>query len=187
MAADLSLTELGEGLYQPPSVKGWEGGETWVTNGLLLARGNTAGVLLGTLPDDDAGAESIDGMGDMGDGMVDDAMAQDAALQDQARALLVDDLNALAKVSHWDRDLDLTGTLAIAPDAGDAEIVAALLDAWLAIEPPAHLKGLLLEHIAREREELDLGTEPLLQCAEAEGLLRRLAHLIYSLPEAQLG
>ena len=58
--------ELGEGLYQPPSVKGWEGGETWMTNALLMQRGNFAGVLLGTLPRGGTGRRGGPGNGPRG-------------------------------------------------------------------------------------------------------------------------
>jgi uncharacterized protein (DUF1800 family) len=34
----LQLRQLGQVLFQPPNVKGWTGGETWVNSGLLLAR-----------------------------------------------------------------------------------------------------------------------------------------------------
>lgn len=41
--------ELGQHLFNPPSVKGWAEGEAWITTGSLLARGNTAGLMLGTV------------------------------------------------------------------------------------------------------------------------------------------
>lgn len=35
-----SLRELGQGLYRPPSVKGWDGGRTWINSSTLLGRAN---------------------------------------------------------------------------------------------------------------------------------------------------
>ncbi|QDT13909.1 DUF1800 domain-containing protein [Planctomycetes bacterium K23_9] len=35
-----SLHELGQGLYFPPSVKGWDGGRTWINSSTLLGRSN---------------------------------------------------------------------------------------------------------------------------------------------------
>ena len=163
--------ELGEGLYQPPSVKGWEGGETWMTNALLMQRGNYAGVLLGTLPPP-APAEA-------------EGMEMD--LEDRARGALVAELNQLAKLSQWERELDLLGSLAASAGAGDAELVRAALAEWLAIEPSERVLEAALEHLGRERERLELGSTPLSECSEAEAILRRLAHLVFSLPEAQLG
>jgi len=41
------LEQLGQALYRPPNVKGWEGGKSWITTSTLLARYNIAGKLLG--------------------------------------------------------------------------------------------------------------------------------------------
>ena len=35
-----SLEQLGQGLYYPPSVKGWDGGRTWINSSTLLGRAN---------------------------------------------------------------------------------------------------------------------------------------------------
>jgi uncharacterized protein (DUF1800 family) len=35
-----SLQRLGQGLYYPPSVKGWDGGRTWINSSTLLGRAN---------------------------------------------------------------------------------------------------------------------------------------------------
>ena len=35
-----SFQELGQGLYYPPSVKGWDGGRTWINSSTLLGRAN---------------------------------------------------------------------------------------------------------------------------------------------------
>lgn len=35
-----SLNELGQGLFYPPSVKGWDGGRTWINSATLLGRSN---------------------------------------------------------------------------------------------------------------------------------------------------
>lgn len=34
------LERLGQGLFHPPSVKGWDGGRTWINSGTLLGRAN---------------------------------------------------------------------------------------------------------------------------------------------------
>ena len=34
------MYQLGQGLYQPPSVKGWDGGRTWINSSTLLGRAN---------------------------------------------------------------------------------------------------------------------------------------------------
>ena len=40
------LAELGQILFYPPTVEGWEGGQAWITSSTLLARYNVAGRLL---------------------------------------------------------------------------------------------------------------------------------------------
>ena len=35
-----TLEQLGQGLYYPPSVKGWDGGRTWINSSTLLGRAN---------------------------------------------------------------------------------------------------------------------------------------------------
>ncbi len=42
-----SLQQLGQGLYYPPSVKGWDGGRTWINTSTLLGRSNLIRNLLG--------------------------------------------------------------------------------------------------------------------------------------------
>ena len=45
------LRQLGQDLFAPPNVKGWDGGVTWITTNTLLARYNDAESLVeGTLP-----------------------------------------------------------------------------------------------------------------------------------------
>jgi hypothetical protein len=45
------LRQLGQDLFAPPNVKGWDGGITWITTNTLLARYNDAEALVqGTLP-----------------------------------------------------------------------------------------------------------------------------------------
>src|SRR5688572_1275588 len=45
----LGASLLGQRLFFPPSVRGWEGGEAWATGASLLLRGRMAGLLLGEL------------------------------------------------------------------------------------------------------------------------------------------
>ena len=45
------LRQLGQDLFAPPNVKGWDGGVTWITTNTLLTRYNDAEALVqGTLP-----------------------------------------------------------------------------------------------------------------------------------------
>ncbi len=51
------LSNLGQNLFDPPNVKGWDGGRAWISSSTLLVRYNAAGLLVrgagGTRPDID--------------------------------------------------------------------------------------------------------------------------------------
>jgi hypothetical protein len=45
------LRQLGQDIFAPPNVKGWDGGVTWITTNTLLTRYNDAqSLVMGTLP-----------------------------------------------------------------------------------------------------------------------------------------
>ena len=44
--ANAAMQQLGQVLYNPPNVAGWEGGRSWITTNTLLSRYNIAGFLL---------------------------------------------------------------------------------------------------------------------------------------------
>lgn len=44
---DNDLAALGQALYDPPTVKGWQGGRAWINEATLLGRSNLAAALLG--------------------------------------------------------------------------------------------------------------------------------------------
>src|SRR5258708_23338498 len=45
------LRQLGQDLFAPPNVKGWDGGVTWITTNTLLTRYNDAEALVqGSMP-----------------------------------------------------------------------------------------------------------------------------------------
>ncbi len=45
-----ALKQLGQMPFNPPNVKGWDGGKSWISTSTLLTRYNLAGALLGTAP-----------------------------------------------------------------------------------------------------------------------------------------
>ena len=70
----------------------------------------------------------------------------------------------------------------------DREIVDRMLDELLAIQAPEDPREKMLDYLAKERVQLGLKDGHLYDAqGDAERVLRRLAHLILSLPEAQLG
>ncbi|MCE9594170.1 MAG: DUF1800 domain-containing protein [Planctomycetes bacterium] len=168
-----ATARLGQCFYDPPTVKGWDGGETWITNASLLGRGNVAGVLVGAL--DDTAASN-------------DAMtAQDDDVGASTRDIAVAQLKRSTHTRDWKSTLDVAGELARVGARTDDQAIDYLLSAWLSIEPPAELHALLAEHLVRVREEAHLGSRPLADGgADVDHVLRRLAYIVFSLPEAQL-
>src|SRR5215475_6738584 len=41
-----TMRQLGQVIFNPPSVKGWDGGKAWISTSTLLARYNLAGLLV---------------------------------------------------------------------------------------------------------------------------------------------
>ncbi len=153
---------LGQELGNPPSVSGWEGGLAWISTDSLQRRGNQLGLLLGVVERSDL-------------------MPPDAQADAQAR---------LTRSYGWPRSkprLNLSARLASAGVRRDRSIANALLALLLAVEPTREARVALREFVRREREALGIAQGALLQSPQrSEPLLRRAAHVIGSLPEAQL-
>ncbi len=172
-------SDLGQCFYDPPTVKGWDGGETWITNAWLMGRGNTAGVLVDAFddkPDDDA-SMSATANTEMSDDQLDEHVKQ----------LTVSKLKTLARVGDWSPKLDLAGAARKNGATSDAQVVDWALGEWLAVEPSSGLRDVLVKQIAAERKLANLGDKPLSECGDqGERVMRRLAYIVFSLPEAQL-
>lgn len=204
---------LGEKAFFPPNVKGWEGGMSWITTGRLMQRGNLIGVMLGLIKLDDLTSDaeldemlaSADGdemsmdQGDPDSMMDQDSMepSMDGSMEgskgprrsaDLVRAMR--SLRNKAKRKQFTPPATrLRRTLAMQKPGSDQELVQAALRELLAIEPPADTAAGLVDFVKTEREALGLPEDRFLRKGgqDAEYILRRLAHLILSLPEAQLG
>lgn len=50
LVAFFAMRQLGQVLFLPPSVKGWDGGRTWISTSTLLARYNLAALFVETAP-----------------------------------------------------------------------------------------------------------------------------------------
>jgi hypothetical protein len=93
-----------------------------------------------------------------------------------------------AESAGWTISINLSSRIQKSGARTDAEIGDRMLDDLLAIQAPEETRVLVQTFLARERGRLKLADGKLLDAGtEAEHVLRRLAHLIYSLPEAQLG
>ena len=215
---------LGQRLFFPPSVKGWDEGEPWITTSTLMQRGNLAGILLGVVQvrdviaqdpgeleiaapaKDDAPAKpdpanskpdvTNSGTADAPDGA---RPAGPAEAREKSRpagpakgsrrgaTALVQALRRI-DAAGWKPNLNFSARMEKAGARTDAAIADRMLDDLLAIQAPVETRARVRAFLARERVDLEVEDGALLsKGADSEKVLRRLAHLILSLPEAQLG
>ena len=182
-----ATAELGQCFYDPPTVKGWDGGPAWITNSSLMMRGNCVGVLLDVFQAEYVTAEVRSAASDTDGGMRTASMLS-PELKAEVMAQAATRLAALKDDQGWEPSLNLTRLVLRSGARTDEEITAFLAEDWLAVEPSGRVLKLMGDFIARERTAYGLGEQPLLTSGpNVELLLRRLAHLLFSLPEAQLG
>jgi uncharacterized protein (DUF1800 family) len=228
---------LGQRLFAPPSVKGWDEGEAWITTASLMQRGNMAGMMLGVVKlddvfsqndleeaaprtrsdDDDRMMRGDDDKNAPKDGDKKDARAdgdkKDARPDGGGKGDTKDGdgdkttpakrpvrpankrggsgfaYQALRRVeaTGWRPALNFSARMMKDNANTDAEIVDRMLDDLLAIQAPSDTRDKMRDFLAKERTRLKEPDGHLLDAGtEAEHVLRRLAHLILSLPEAQL-
>ncbi len=206
MAAGASL--LGQQVFGPPNVKGWDGGRAWITTSTFLQRGNLVGMLLGVtrvedifkedpaLPADDESAAD----GAMGDEPMSEGEPMEPAPQappaPAKKKMKNADLGGGRGVnaglrqmesSRWRRELDLRERCRVCNARTDQAIVDRLANDLLAVELSPEARVALVEFVRGERTSYGIDEGQLLEKkAYGEATLRELAHLILSLPEAQL-
>ena len=196
-----SASVLGQRPLFPPSVKGWDEGEAWITTSSLMTRGNLAGVLLGVVEIDEileaappAAQRSRSEIAMSDPGQTDPATdeqpsmeASDAPAEVPKRKL--GDLQTLknARGLRWRPRIFLTDRLDRAGLYTDGAIVRGLADELLAIPLPEETRIYLIDELATRRKAQGVKNGQLLADPQVgEPILRDLAHLILSLPEAQL-
>lgn len=158
---------LGQELMQPPNVKGWEEGETWISTSTFMMRGNLQGLLLGTYELEGTEPEIVKAIGE--------------SFARESRTLIK------FGESRYRPRINLSSRLAKFERTSDRRIVEFLIEELLAtsVEEPA--QALLVEFLAQERLLLGIEEGHVHESGSlGEALLRRLAHAILSLPEAQL-
>jgi len=207
--------ELGQELFLPPSVKGWDEGPAWITTSSLMLRGNLAGMMLGVVDLNAVFGDRMDrarklargdaprtGGFDTPEAEVDDVMGDDGEMMggDEMMESPDDDLKVRGKQDMPKVIRDLKGEIGAnyiprinlrwrmqrAELSRDAEIAGYLLSAGLAIETPEDLHIRLLGRLRGEREQLGVKDGELLDHPECEKVLRRAMHWVLSTPAAQL-
>ncbi len=210
IAAGASL--LGQQVFGPPNVKGWDGGRAWITTSTFLQRGNLVGMLLGVTraqdifkedpalisdedPPMDGSMTEPAGSDDAGEGMQ-PTPPPDAA-KPKAKAKRKNEFQGgnglgsaglkLMEAARWRHDLDLRERCRATSATSDEAIVNRLAADLLAVELSPEARVALLEYVRGKRVSLGIDEGQLLEKkAYGEATLRELAHLILSLPEAQL-
>jgi uncharacterized protein (DUF1800 family) len=157
----IGCDQLGQSLLAPPNVKGWEGGEAWITTATLLDRGNLALAMVdGITPETMRGRFAGGGRA---------AMAAIAAAGERPRT--------------WRPKMDLGGFLAERKASTPEEVVRVLCDHLLSVPVSDEARASLEKFLS---DDLAEGEEFSVEGILAGRRLVRLAHLILSLPEAQL-
>ncbi len=173
---------LGQRLFWPPSVKGWEGGMSWITTSTLMNRSNVTGAMLGLV---DMRSLVFDEEFDR-----DDMQSMDGAkpVAKRDRASRTNGLNHIRTIQElgWTPRMDVRGLVDAAGAKSDAEIARTLLVRILAVPVEDAMVAEPAAWLAREREARGIAAGRILESDQAEDLLRRFAHLVLSLPEAQL-
>lgn len=197
---------MGQHLLNPPSVAGWAGGKSWITPGLLIARGNVAREVL--IPDMtgfrdwnfDAGSDNVLGqrLRDGYDIGAATAVGDPANMSEFDRVALERDEQFNTRISGyvgWEqaarkliptpRDaarFDLTAAVLGAGAATAAEAVDTLAARFLRVPIAEAMRSALIAFLSDE-----LGTAELAQSASyMEDALRMTAHLLMSTPEYQI-
>ena len=178
---------LGERLFYPPNVKGWEGGDAWITTGSLMQRGNLAGVLLGEVElTDFLDHDPLDD---------DEALELDRTPKKRSKKELKQlrkSLGVLRELKDVERAgyrprMKLGGPIKRARARKDRDVVRVVSGVVLAIEiDSASLDELtaIFRDMRLEAELPEGGFED--HPREFEKLLRSYSHVLLSLPEAQL-
>jgi len=162
---------LGQRLFFPPTVRGWEGGGTWATGSSLLLRGALAGMLTGVV---------------RGPELLGELRGAPAGGDAPEMRRLPADLREIGRMELRPR-LNLTQRLTRGGAQDDHALARALVEEVLAVPPSEELVEGVAARLASARAEQGLGDEPWASRNElAEPVLRALAHEILALPEAQL-
>lgn len=171
---------LGQRLFWPPSVKGWEEGMAWITTSSMMQRSNMVGVMLGLV--------------DVKRLMQDEEFAPGGEMSGP-KAKTASRTNGFNHLYHiqemgWKPELALARRAALAAGDkkfGDEAIVRWMSDELLGIPYQPETTREPYEWLKAHREAASIKEgEFLADPAVAEPILRELAHLILSLPEAQL-
>jgi hypothetical protein len=199
---------LGQQIFSPPTVAGWAGGQSWITPGLLLERGNfVRDVLFPDIsflpPDRYTGGGEVrrvadrirQGM-DISTATQDESKSGDIAESNKA-ADRDEDFNtrygsfrgsqmAIERVKAIPRDaarIDLTGMVLHQDLKNTTQVVDYLIHRFMRVPPSSETRQKLVAFLNNELGTADISVAQ----TYMEQSLRLVLHLIMSEPEYQLG
>ena len=164
---------LGQELFATPNVKGWDGGLAWINTNTMIQRGNLAGVMLGRVEVEYLLRE-------------DPSSSEPMVLEKKSRALS-SGFDAIVKLQQagWQPEVSLRGFLK-GRARTDEEIVTRLVSDLLTAPIDDGVRSALVGELSAAREGAGIAAGALLADERSEPMLRRVVHLLLSLPEAQL-
>jgi hypothetical protein len=166
---------LGQRLFWCPSVKGWEDGLAWITTASMMQRSNMIGVMLGIVDvdslmhDDEFGPKSTEGM--------------------EKHVSRTNGFNQLEFIQEcgWQPTLSLSAKLKAAGRTRDEEIVNWMVAELLGIPYSPDIAREPYDWLRETREKAGIAEGAWGDAGDkGESILRELAHLILSMPEAQV-
>jgi len=204
---NLATSALGQQLFSPPTVAGWAGGQSWITPGLLLERGNLARDILfpdiSFLPPDrytGGGeirrvAERIRQGMDISTATKDDAKSGDVA-ESNKNADRDEEFNtrygsfrgsqlAIQRVKPIPRDtaqINLSKMVTDAKLQNTTQVIDHLIHRFMRVPPDDGARQKMIAFLNKDLGTSDIATAQ----SYMEDSLRLVLHLIMSQPEYQL-
>ncbi len=182
---------LGQRIFMPPSVNGWEGGMTWINTASVLQRSSLAGVLLGQF--------SIENLIE-GNVIPSATIEGGANLRPEGGKKKYDFYSKHvlmlrnAEYAAWDSVVDLAGIIgaqvdpeSAAQDGDNKQLSRLLLNELLAVQPSAASIDSMAVKLTELHTRHNVPQGRLFEdTAQAEAILREAAYHVFGLVEAQL-
>ena len=160
---------MGQELYLPPSVRGWLGGDYWITPEYLLMRSLCAGYMTGSLTPQYRRSTKT-------------SMAENSPTETADQYFC-----RVAEVGRLESpSLQVICANAGAPVETDAALVLWALEAWLPSSAGRWSTTEATSFLVDQREAAQIQEGAILTDPRGEDLLRRFAYFIVTLPEAHL-
>lgn len=162
---------LGQELFYPPNVKGWQEGAAWISTSTLMTRCNLIGEMLGVLNIAKELQSSPTGK-----------------VRQVAGASRIQSLPDISRAfdTRQRRGPDLARECQRLGIHRNDQVAARLLSTGLAIEAPLDLLAELSRWLQLERDKHGLTSDSWLENGRANKVLTRALHWVLSLPAAQL-